>query len=90
MHNALPKTRLIPRTRRVERRHAQEAVTHLKEAGYQKIQVQAARDGWDCPACKALDRTVHAVDAPPQIPPPGCRCKPYGCRLVVSAWHEGT
>ena len=85
----LPKTRLIPRTKRVERQHAEEAIAHLKRTGFAKFQLLAARDGWDCPECASLHATIHDVDASPRLPPLGCRCKPFGCRLVVVAWHEG-
>ena len=79
----LPKTRLIPRTRRVERQHAEEAIAHLKRAGFARFQLLAARDGWDCPECTALDGKVFNVEEPPRLPPLRCRCKPFGCRLVV-------
>ena len=88
MNSILPKTRLIPRTRRVERQHAQESIAHLKAVGYRRFQISAARDGWDCPACAALHGAVFSVDDPPQLPPADCRCRPYGCRLVVSACRE--
>lgn len=84
----MPRTRLIPRTKRVERQHAEEAIAHLKRAGFAKFQLLAARDGWDCPECAALDGKVYGVDAPPRLPPLRCRCKPFGCRLVVVACHE--
>lgn len=90
MIQPMPKTRLIPRTRRVERRHAQEAIAHLKSVGFRSFQILAARDGWDCPECTALHGAIFSVDAPPKLPPHGCRCKPYGCRLVVTACPEGT
>lgn len=73
----------------MERRHAQEAIAHLKAVGFARFQLLAARDGWDCEACKTLDNAVFSVDAPPRLPPRGCACKPYGCRLVVTAWREG-
>ena len=87
---SMPKTRLIPRTRLVERRHAEESINYLKSIGVRRFQVTAARDGWDCPSCQALDGGTFNVDEPPAIPPRDCRCKPYGCRLVVTAWREKT
>ena len=83
----MPRTKLIPRTRRVERRHAQEAIDHLKSVGFRRFQIVAARDGWDCPACVALDNKIFSVDTPPKLPPRECTCQPYGCRLVVTAWR---
>ncbi len=89
MNGPLLKTRLIPRTRRIERRHAQEAIAHLRSAGFRHIQVSAARDGRDCPICAAMDGAIFSVDAPPTIPPWNCRCpKPFGCRLVVTACRK--
>ena len=72
----------------MERRHAHETIVHLKTVGFRRFQILAAGDGWDCPACEALHEQIFDVDAPPSLPPRDCRCKPYGCRLVVSGWRE--